>query len=150
MPDLGNLLNPCSHNIPQQQQQSPNSKPLPDRCEEPTSPINSDSIRALTLSSDDSFRTSWDERLRHPVQRPPDVSNGGEIRVSKKKAPAGKILDICAKEWVASKVQTGVSQDKCCLPFLDGAPKSVISFTYWSIQFSVCLILYLVDVLLYV
>lgn len=143
MPDLANLLNPSSLKLVH----CPNLKSVSDQCES-SSPLNSDITR--TLSSDDNFRCSWDERLRYPVLQQPEVSNGNEIRVFKrrrgKKPSVAKTLDVYVKEWVASKILQGVSEEKCYLPFLVGAPKLVI-FYYCLFLFSYVIVcpIYLID-----
>lgn len=93
MPDLGKLLNPSSN------------------CN-PSSPLKSDSMRTLSLST-------------HPGETLmcPDVS-----RVPKRRRQhTPNKLDGSPNEWVPSNFETiAASQHKCGLPFLEnGAPKLV-------------------------
>ncbi|XP_030954942.1 histone-lysine N-methyltransferase ASHR3 isoform X1 [Quercus lobata] len=84
----------------------------------------------------------WDQRLRFPILHKGDISdvngngngNGNGIRVLKrsrgsldrpKKANNGKSLEDHVKAWALSKMELGVPESHCSLPFLVGAPKMI-------------------------
>lgn len=87
----------------------------------------------------------WDQRLRFPILHKGEASdvngngngNGNGIRVLKrsrgsldrpKKANNGKSLEDHVKAWALSKMELGVPESHCSLPFLVGAPKMVPTF----------------------
>ncbi|XP_012071581.1 histone-lysine N-methyltransferase ASHR3 isoform X2 [Jatropha curcas] len=122
MPDLGNIsvsLSRCSTVKPLSP--SPTDTQL-----DSTSPsICSGSVK--TLAKD----YNWDQKIRFPVEV---TCNGKSIRVLKrsragggavKKGGNGKCLDDYVGDWVKKKMDSGVSQSRCFLPFLVGSKKIV-------------------------
>ncbi|KAJ9141254.1 hypothetical protein P3X46_031808 [Hevea brasiliensis] len=124
MPDLGNIslsLTRCS-----------TLKPL--------SPFPADTNLDLDLDLDFGFSPSlcsahvktlvndcnWDQKLRLPIN---DSCNGGSIGVLRrsrgcaKKGPSGKCLNDYVRAWVQKKMDSGVPQSRCFLPFLVGSKK---------------------------
>lgn len=133
MPDLGNLSLSSSLALT-------NLKLVPDPDPDP------DPDPPKTL---DQEARHWDQRLRFPILHKGEVSdvnananaNGNGIRVLKrsrglldrpKKASNGKSLEDHVKAWALSKMELGVPDSHCSLPFLAGAPKMVptLFFTF--------------------
>ncbi|KAJ7955686.1 Histone-lysine N-methyltransferase [Quillaja saponaria] len=75
-----------------------------------------------------------DQRLGFPILQQGEVGNGNGIRVFRrrrgsldrtKKALNGKSLEDHVKAWREKKIDSGVPELRCCLPFLVGTPKMV-------------------------
>ncbi|XP_057459380.1 histone-lysine N-methyltransferase ASHR3 isoform X2 [Actinidia eriantha] len=117
MPDLGNLLNSSSLTL----SRCPNLKLDSDQCD------SCCSLYPETLASEGNWGCDLPFSIGH-------MCNGHGIRVFKgnrgsvergKKPSGTKNLDADVKAWVAKKVESGVPEHKCFLPFLVGAPKLV-------------------------
>ncbi|XP_075652282.1 histone-lysine N-methyltransferase ASHR3 [Castanea sativa] len=122
MPDLGNLSLSSSLALT-------NLKLVPDSDPDPPKTLDQEARH-------------WDQRLRFPILHKGEVSdvnananaNGNGIRVLKrgrgslyrpKKASNGKSLEDHVKAWALSKMELGVPESHCSLPFLVGAPKMI-------------------------
>jgi hypothetical protein len=128
MPDLGNLSYSASLTLIH----CPSLKPVTD----PPDPSSSQCPSSVqNLGEDcDSEPTLW-----FPLLHKREVSSGDGIRVLRrsrglldraKKASNGKGLEDQVRGWVQRKMESGVPEWRCSLPFLVGAPKMVNSFTY--------------------
>ncbi|KAF7152607.1 hypothetical protein RHSIM_Rhsim01G0021300 [Rhododendron simsii] len=112
MPDLGILFNSPPLPLPL----TPTLKPVSDQ---------GDSSSALTPKPFQTLVIEGDCDLPLPV------SNGNEVRVLRKARGGGKMtvennskcLDDYVKAWVENKVESGVAERKCFLPFLVSAPR---------------------------
>ncbi|XP_065848560.1 histone-lysine N-methyltransferase ASHR3 [Euphorbia lathyris] len=120
MPDLGNisLALTCCPAI------KPLSPSLPDT-QLDSAPFCFDAASVKTLVKD----CNWDQKLRLPLE---DTCTAKAIRVLRrnhrggaKKGPNCKSLDDYVRAWVQKKMDSGVPQSRCFLPFLVGAKKSV-------------------------
>lgn len=108
MPDLGNLLNSSTLTLTR----CADLKLADEEC--PTS------VEALeTVVRDENLVVNEGE-----VRDRNGIGNLRRCRGSNK-STGGKNLDDFVKDWVATKVELGVSEEKCFLPFLVGAPKLV-------------------------
>ncbi|KAL7200180.1 hypothetical protein ACSBR2_022310 [Camellia fascicularis] len=137
MPDLGNILNtsllsisrcPCA-----------NLKPPSDQCDSGGSTTYP--IPVQTLGRDgDSWCCDPDQSLRFPIVHKGKICNGSRISVFRrtrtrsrtrgsaersKKSSGMKSLDAYVKAWAAMKIESGVPEPKCFLPFLAGSPRLV-------------------------
>ncbi|THG20059.1 hypothetical protein TEA_025488 [Camellia sinensis var. sinensis] len=135
MPDLGNILNtsllsisrcPCA-----------NLKPASDQCDSGGSTTYP--IPVQTLGRDgDSWCCDLDQSLRFPIVHKGKICNGSRISVFRrtrtrsrtrgsaersKKSSGMKSLDAYVKAWAAMKIESGVPEPKCFLPFLAGSPR---------------------------
>ncbi|KAH0993245.1 hypothetical protein GBA52_004728 [Prunus armeniaca] len=117
MPDLGNLSLSASLTLTT----SPNFKLLTDSPEQSL-------VKNLGLDCD------WDQRLRFATLHNAEVSTGAAIRVFRRSRPlvdrskkisSGKSLEDNVLEWVSNRVELGIPESRCSLPFLDGAKKLV-------------------------
>ncbi|XAR66718.1 Histone-lysine N-methyltransferase [Bertholletia excelsa] len=124
MPDLGNLLSSSMLSL----SRCPNLKPISDPCDP------CDSLYPNSGSRDENLYRNSGHRLLFPVMHEGNVCNGNGIRVfgrvrgsveRGKKLSVTKSLDAYVKEWVAKKVESGVPEGKCFLPFLVSAPRLV-------------------------
>ncbi|XP_058213742.1 histone-lysine N-methyltransferase ASHR3 [Rhododendron vialii] len=114
MPDLGILFNSPPLPLPL----TPTLKPVSDQ-RDSSSPMTPKPVKTLVIEGD--------------CDLPLPVSNGNEVRVSRKTRGVGKMtvennnkcLDDYVKAWVENKVESGVAERKCFLPFLMGAPRLV-------------------------
>ncbi|KAM0974024.1 hypothetical protein ACFX1X_017508 [Malus domestica] len=93
-----------------------------------TDPPDQGSVKTLGVDCD------WDRRLRLPTLHNGEVSNGHAIRVFRrsrpltgpsKKASNGKSLKDHVRDWVSTRVELGILESWCSLPFLYGAKKLV-------------------------
>lgn len=117
MPDLGNLSLSASLTLTT----SPNFKLLTDSPEQSL-------VKNLGLDCD------WDQRLRFATLHNAEVSTGAAIRVFRRSRPlvdrskkisSGKSLEDNVREWVSNRVELGIPESRCSLPFLYGAKKLV-------------------------
>ncbi|CAK9171389.1 unnamed protein product [Ilex paraguariensis] len=123
MPDLGNLLN--------------SSSLILSSCSNLKAVVNEQSDSVKTLGTDHSWSCNWEQKFLFPIRHKENLnSNGGKVRVLRKckKSVRNKSLDSYVKAWVAMKIESGVPQLKCFLPFLVKAPRLVNSW------FSNCLL----------
>ncbi|KAG5563893.1 hypothetical protein RHGRI_000174 [Rhododendron griersonianum] len=112
MPDLGILFNSPPLPLPL----TPTLKPVSDQ-RDSSSPLTPKPVKTLVIEGD--------------CDLPLPVSNGNEVRVLRKTRGGGKMtvennnkcLDDFGKAWVENKVESGVAERKCFLPFLVGAPR---------------------------
>lgn len=118
MPDLGSLFTSPPLPLPL----TPALKTVSDQRDSST-PLTPEPVETLVTEGD--------------CDLPLLVSNGNEDRVLRKARCGGKMtvensnnkcLDDYVKAWVASKVESGVAERKCFLPFLVGAPRLVNFF----------------------
>ncbi|KAG8639474.1 histone-lysine N-methyltransferase ASHR3 isoform X2 [Manihot esculenta] len=128
MPDLGNIslsLTRCSTLKPIPPPPSP--PPLADThldldLDLDATPLCSASVKTLVNDC------NWDAKLKLPIV---DSCNGDSIRVVRrsrgvaKKGPSGKCLNDYVGAWVQKKMDSGVPQSRCSLPFLVGSKKIV-------------------------
>ncbi|KAG5563912.1 hypothetical protein RHGRI_000181 [Rhododendron griersonianum] len=123
MPDLGILFNSPPLPLPL----TPTLKPVSDQ-RDSSSPLTPKPVKTLVIEGD--------------CDLPLPVSNGNEVRVLRKTRGGGKMtvennnkcLDDFGKAWVENKVESGVAERKCFLPFLVGAPRLV---ECWVCQLSI-------------
>ncbi|KAM0963709.1 hypothetical protein ACFX1T_022713 [Malus domestica] len=117
MPDLGIVSLSASLTLTT----CPNFKSL-------TDPPDQGSVKTLGVDCD------WDRGLRLPTLHNGEVSNGPAIRVFRrsrplagpsKKASNGKSLEDHVRDWVSTRVELGIPESRCSLPFLYGAKKLV-------------------------
>ncbi|RXH70813.1 hypothetical protein DVH24_015435 [Malus domestica] len=117
MPDLGIVSLSASLTLTT----CPNFKSL-------TEPPDQGSVKTLGVDCD------WDRGLRLPTLHNGEVSNGPAIRVFRrsrplagpsKKASNGKSLEDHVRDWVSTRVELGIPESRCSLPFLYGAKKLV-------------------------
>ncbi|KAB2625949.1 histone-lysine N-methyltransferase ASHR3 [Pyrus ussuriensis x Pyrus communis] len=117
MPDLGIVSLSASLTLTT----CPNFKSLAD-------PSDQGSVKTLGVDCD------WDRGLRLPTLHNGEVSNGHAIRVFRrsrplagpsKKASNGKSLEDHVRDWVSTRVELGIPECRCSLPFLYGAKKLV-------------------------
>ncbi|KAL6973785.1 hypothetical protein U1Q18_027969 [Sarracenia purpurea var. burkii] len=125
MPDLGNLLNSSSSLT---LSRCPSLKPVAGQ---------SDSCGSLYPKSVKSLGREghWCSNLSPlPIEHKENVCTENGIKVFRrtrrlvergKKAVETKSLDAYVKAWIAKKVESGVPERKCFLPFLVGAPRLV-------------------------
>ncbi|XP_057967904.1 histone-lysine N-methyltransferase ASHR3 isoform X2 [Malania oleifera] len=128
MPDLGNLLNSSSLSV----SLCPNLKPSPlDPCDSNPS-LYANSVKALCR--DDLWCHSWDQGMRFPDVLKGDVCTDNGLRVLRrnpgavdrsKKALATKSLEDHVTAWAEKKIESGIPELRCFLPFLAGAPRLV-------------------------
>lgn len=80
-----------------------------------------------------------EQTLSFPVLRQGEVNVGNEIRALRRnrgsldrarKTSNGKGLEDHVKTWVQKKMESGVPESRCSLPFLVGAKKMVISCVF--------------------
>ncbi|KAJ6731679.1 SET DOMAIN PROTEINS [Salix purpurea] len=143
MPDLGlggNLSLSSSLTLTRCPTLKPNS-PLPPLPPPPDAIDQSDSITSTTTTTTSvSVKTlvKWDQRVPEGAA---DLCKGSSIRVLKRSSGGrlgckkglnnsissnnGKCLDYYVRAWVQKKMDVGVSQSHCLLPFLVGAKKMV-------------------------
>ncbi|KAM1833590.1 hypothetical protein ACFX13_023394 [Malus domestica] len=76
----------------------------------------------------------WDRGLKLPTLHNGEVSNGHAIRVFRrsrplanpsKKASNSKSLEDHVRDWVSTRVELGIPESRCSLPFLYGVKKLV-------------------------
>ncbi|XP_061951087.1 histone-lysine N-methyltransferase ASHR3 isoform X1 [Populus nigra] len=143
MPDLGlggNLSLSSSLTLTRCPALKPNS-PLPPPPTPPDAIDQSDSITSTTATiTSVTVKTlvKWDQSVPEGAA---DLCNGSSIRVLKRTSGGrlgckkgfnnnissnnGKCLDDYVRVWVQKKMDAGVSQSRCLLPFLVGAKKMV-------------------------
>ncbi|XP_059454726.1 histone-lysine N-methyltransferase ASHR3-like [Corylus avellana] len=123
MPDLGNLSYSASLTLTR----CPSFKPVTDT-PDPGSTQCPTSVQPLGEDCDP------EQRLWFPLLHKREVSSGNGIRVLRrsrgsldraKKASNGKGLEDHVRAWVQRKMESGVPESRCSLPFLVGAPKMV-------------------------
>ncbi|XP_052180792.1 histone-lysine N-methyltransferase ASHR3 isoform X2 [Diospyros lotus] len=127
MPDFGSCLNSPSLTVPR----CSNLRPLTDQCDSGGSLYP---VPVKTLGWEDSWFINSDQALPSPILHKADVSYGNGSRVFRgvrgsaegtKKTSGTKSVDSYVKDWETKKIQSGVPQQKCFLPFLVGAPRLV-------------------------
>ncbi|XP_021276511.1 histone-lysine N-methyltransferase ASHR3 [Herrania umbratica] len=113
MPDLGNLSNSSSLSL----SRCPHLKLLPIDSADTADAFDPGAVKTLALNC------GWAQGL---VRKGAD-SNGNGIRGLKrvKKGSNGKVLGDYLRDWVQSKMESGIPESRCVLPFLVGAKKSV-------------------------
>ncbi|CAK7338133.1 unnamed protein product [Dovyalis caffra] len=146
MPDLGgNVSLSSSLTLTRCPTFKPNS-PLPP----PDATDQSDSITATTMTTSVSAKSlvDWDESVQVGAE---DLCNGSSIRVFKRIRGGrlgckkglinnnnnGRCLDDYVRVWVQKKMDLGVAQSRCFLPFLAGAKKMASKLEYWVFAFGV-------------
>ncbi|KAF3452908.1 hypothetical protein FNV43_RR03341 [Rhamnella rubrinervis] len=116
MPDLGNLSLSSSLTLPH----CPNLK-------SPADPPDPSLFPSAVKTS--GFDCNWRQRLFLPTKDKGDVCNGGGIRVLRrsraKKASNNNRLEDHVRAWISRKMELGVPESQCSLPFLVGAKKMV-------------------------
>ncbi|XP_017983302.1 PREDICTED: histone-lysine N-methyltransferase ASHR3 isoform X2 [Theobroma cacao] len=113
MPDLGNL----SHSSSLSLSRCPHLKLLSIDSADSANAFDPGAIKTLALNC------GWAQGL---VRKGADC-NGNGIRGLKrvKKGSNGKVLGDYLRDWVQSKMESGIPESGCVLPFLVGAKKSV-------------------------
>ena len=114
MPDLANLSLSSSLSLTR----CPDLKLLTLDSDDAAVAFDPGTVKSIAVSYD------WGGRL---VQKDGDRNRDG-IRVLKraKKGPNSKVLEDYLKDWFQRKMESGVPQSRCFLPFLVGAKKLVL------------------------
>lgn len=125
MPDLGNLSLSSSLSL----SRYPNLK----------SPADSPDS-ALFSYPNLGFDCNWEQSLCLPSSHGAKVSDGTGIRVFRrsraKKGSCTKLLEDHVSAWVSKKMESGIPESRCSLPFLVGAKKMVpLFFFFFSFLF---------------
>lgn len=131
MPDLGILFNSPPLPLPL----TPTLKPVSDQ-RDSSSPLSAKPVKTLVIEGD--------------CDLPLPVSNRNEVRVLRKTRGGGKMtvennnkcLDDFGKACVENKVESGVADRKCFLPFLVGAPRLVNSYFPLMVFWNLCDVLF--------
>lgn len=134
MPDLGNLSLSASLTLTR----CPSVKPVTDTPDLINSPCPSP-VKTLGEECD------WEQTLQFPALHEGQVNNGNGIRVLRrsrgsldglKKASNGKGLEDHVRAWVQKRMEMGIPESRCSLPFLVGAPTMVIS-CFFGVLFAI-------------
>ncbi|PIA46038.1 hypothetical protein AQUCO_01600362v1 [Aquilegia coerulea] len=93
--------------------------------------LYSNMVKSKPPDEKSSLFNNWDERLRFPIVKKEVISSPGKNGVGIK--VVRRVSDGCIKksfeervqDWVNKKVESGVPESQCHLPFLEKAPKLV-------------------------